>query len=1064
MAIAEIIDPTKAWRGARQSAAFVAGTLVKAMVAGLTFIPGGRTANALAGSFRTTRQTPAAASRVSLGSRILVLVLLLLSISIGGDVYYSLERRASLQSDLNAQLRNSARLATLDMERTFEGARQLLTALSKVPAVRERALDRCGKLLSSIVADMPMYDYISVYDRDGLVLCSSNPTARAAGVSGELWQRQSTLASRGFVIGYYGQSKVKGNEVIRLSYPVTAYDGSVTSLISAGLSLKWLSGSIAEWRLPNDAVTDVTDRNGILIARYPETGAIGRSLPSGLLSALDTWEPGISKATDLDGVDRLFEYRTLDLGATGGILVAVGIDDKAAIAAIDRPLIRRLIIRLSMGIVVALLAMLYVRRFVERPIRRLLATAARWRDGDWFARTTLGGKIPEFARLGEAFDTMAEAVAAREATLQETAQSLRRSEEHLARAQRIATIGSWQLDFRTGVLHWSDEVFRLVGRSRESFVATQDSFLQLVLEEDRPRVQRAIAGNRSGQRSPPIEFRILRGDGAVRFFYRDAEPMLDAADEVIGMVGVLHDVTEKRESEARLQRQQAELAEALEAIRAVVENSPDVICTISDTSSLLSMNPAGILMLGYSSEELLGRVFLDFVHPDDRTRSQEVVANAMNGSAVAGFENRCIRKDGSIVHVLWSAVCPEPARIVFAIGHDLTAHLATEERLRQGQKMEALGNLIGGIAHDFNNVLAVVIGNLDLLCEEVGEDPEWLDLAAAARHAALRGAGITTTLLAFARKEPLQTHVFALNPLVRESCILLDRALGEDVAVQLDLADGLWPVSSDSGQIQTCLLNLCVNARDAMPNGGSVTIETRNVSLDADYAGQNPDAVAGDFVQLSVTDTGEGMTGDVLVHAFEPFFTTKEPGKGTGLGLSMVFGFIKQSGGHTKVYSEPGMGTCVKLYFPRAGSIAADVNAAPTDTAVMGNGECILVVEDDPQLRVLVLRQLTGLGYGTVAAGDARSALDMLKERKDIDLVFTDLVMPGGMSGVDLARQIRHQWPHMRVLLTSAFPNRMIVRMPQTPQDLKVLAKPYRLPDLAHAVRTVLTQNTADKE
>ncbi len=528
-----------------------------------------------------------------------------------------------------------------------------------------------------------------------------------------------------------------------------------------------------------------------------------------------------------------------------------------------------------------------------------------------------------------------------------------------------------------------------------------------------------------------------------------------------GVTVYFRDATARRQKSELAKHQQEELRSTLEVNQAIIRNSPDIICTTDGTGLLLTINPACLELLGYPAEELVGRSYNDLIHSDDRARTAAVRASAIGGRLVKDFECRCIRNDGSVIHILWSAAWSKSEQTLFMIGRDLTERLATEERQRQMQKMEVVGNLTGGIAHDFNNLLAVVIGNLDLLHEQLENIPDLLELAEEARRAALRGAELTAGLLAFARKQPLQSRLLDVNEVVGQANKLLGRALGDDFPLSLDLASELWPVQSDFGRIETCLLNLAINARDAMPHGGTVTIETRNVQLDEDYAAANVGVTVGDYVLLSVSDTGEGMSAEVLARAFEPFFTTKEPGKGTGLGLSMVFGFARQSGGSVNIYSEPAKGTCVKLYLPRATGFAEDSSRLALESEIVAaNGELILVVEDSQQLRVLVLRQLEGLGYRTIEAADAPAALAILEQRQDIDLVFTDVIMPGELNGAALSREVSLRWPCVKVLLTSGFPNRALDQRENIPEGLTFLTKPYRRTELARAIRKALARET----
>jgi two-component system, cell cycle sensor histidine kinase and response regulator CckA len=376
-----------------------------------------------------------------------------------------------------------------------------------------------------------------------------------------------------------------------------------------------------------------------------------------------------------------------------------------------------------------------------------------------------------------------------------------------------------------------------------------------------------------------------------------------------------------------------------------------------------------------------------------------------------------------------------------------------KNQLVQAQKMEAIGNLTGGMAHDFNNLLGVVIGNLDLLRERIGEDAESAELAGEALDAALRGADLTRRLLAFARRQPLQPKRIDVNELVTSIVTLLRRLLGEDIEVSLALGEGTWPIVADPAQLEAAIANLATNARDAMPKGGRLRIVTANRQLDHDYASMHAELVPGDYAMVEVSDTGTGMPPEVVARIFEPFFTTKEQGKGTGLGLSMVFGFMKQSGGHINVYSEAGIGTTFRLYLPRAAAAKPQESTAEAEALPRGHGEAVLVVEDNPALRKVAVRQLAELGYRTFEAENAAAALDLLA-RESVDLLFSDVVLPGGLDGIEMARLAQDRRPGLRAVLTSGFPGNPGERGDLT---FRLLTKPYRKMDLARTLDAALT-------
>jgi signal transduction histidine kinase len=399
-------------------------------------------------------------------------------------------------------------------------------------------------------------------------------------------------------------------------------------------------------------------------------------------------------------------------------------------------------------------------------------------------------------------------------------------------------------------------------------------------------------------------------------------------------------------------------------------------------------------------------------------------------------------------------------RAIEALVYARTAELQhTSEQLHQAQKMEAIGNLTGGMAHDFNNLLSVVIGNLDLLQDRVKSDPEAMALSESALQASIRGAELTRQLLAFARRQPLAPSVVDVNELVAGMIRLLERILEENIEVVLNTGHDIWPVLIDPAQLAAAIANLATNARDAMPKGGRLTIETKNAHLDADYVALNPEVEAGDYVLLEVSDTGTGMSPETLSQVFEPFFTTKEVGHGTGLGLSMVFGFVKQSRGHIKIYSELDHGTIVRLYLPRGAQGPVAVAAAADTASGHAASEAILVVEDDSEVRRIVTKQIAELGYGVIEAQSPKEALALLKDPQvKIDLLFTDLVMPGGMNGHELARAAIAERPGLRALFTSGYSDSSLRGDERLREDEHFLSKPYRKQDLARKLEEIFSR------
>jgi signal transduction histidine kinase len=419
-----------------------------------------------------------------------------------------------------------------------------------------------------------------------------------------------------------------------------------------------------------------------------------------------------------------------------------------------------------------------------------------------------------------------------------------------------------------------------------------------------------------------------------------------------------------------------------------------------------------------------------------------------------------LRLDGSVftsesrgVPITWDG----EAAILIII-RDITERERVEEQLRQAQKMEAVGQLTGGVAHDFNNLLTIILGNLQLIAER-SEDPSVEVMAESAINASMRGSKLTQRLLAFSRKQTLAPAVIEVDRLVAGMTDLMRRTLGETIEIEAAGDDDLWICEADPSQLENAILNLALNARDAMPDGGKLIIETANVKLgEADDAAWN-DVPPGDCVRVSVSDTGAGMSGEVIDHVFEPFFTTKDVGAGSGLGLSMVHGFINQSGGHVAIDSTEGVGTTVNLYLPRSSKTRATAQPSTKKKDPMSQGEKVLVVEDDPGVRELTIHMLADLGYDTFEAADGKEAIEVLQRTPGIHLLFSDVGLPGGMSGIDIAREAIKILPNIKILFTSGYADDVLSRHSGIDVNAELVHKPFRKEELAQKLRVAMGQS-----
>ncbi len=542
-------------------------------------------------------------------------------------------------------------------------------------------------------------------------------------------------------------------------------------------------------------------------------------------------------------------------------------------------------------------------------------------------------------------------------------------------------------------------------------------------------------------------------------------------------VGLIEDVAERTWSAVEHARAEAELRQLNETLEAQVAErsaerdrlwnlSQDLLARADYTGMMSAVSPAWTTILGWSEAELLSRGYASFMHPDDMPPTLQTISHMAETRRPTRFENRIAAADGTYKPIEWT-VAPEPdSQNFIAVGRDMSVVKAREEELehaqealRQSQKMEAVGQLTGGLAHDFNNILAGIGGSLQLMSTRLaqGRIAELDRYITAASGAAQRAASLTQRLLAFSRRQTLEPKPVDLNGLVNGMLELVNRSVGPAIEVEAVSASGLWTTSVDAGQLENALLNLCINARDAMPDGGKLTIETGNRWMDDRRARQH-NMAAGQYVSLCVSDTGIGMTPDVVERAFDPFFTTKPLGQGTGLGLSMVYGFAGQSGGAVRIYSEVGKGTMVCIYLPRhLGDLAVQTAEETAQQPPRADqGQTVLLVDDEPLVRMIAAEALVELGYTIIEAGDGASALKILNSPQPIDLLITDVGLPGGTNGRQVADAARVSRPELRVLFITGYAENAVLNHGHLDPGMQVLTKPFQIEALARRVRELI--------
>jgi PAS domain S-box-containing protein len=655
-------------------------------------------------------------------------------------------------------------------------------------------------------------------------------------------------------------------------------------------------------------------------------------------------------------------------------------------------------------------------------------------------------------------------------------------------ALEAARVGVWTWSRAAGTMSFDDRAREIVGAGIDSSLGLLD-WESLSHPDDRPKVRAALAGLESGAAESHIavEARFRRPlDSAERWLmiYGRGEVQEGVLERVCGAV---RDITDSRNLEVQTGRVEARLS-------AIVSIATEAIVSIDGSHRITLFNEGAERVFGLPRAEAIGKPIGMLLperyragHEDhirrfgasgnvsrpmgQRTEIYALRANGDEFPAEASISH--VQIDGEQVFTVVLRDISERKRTLDLLANsrtELEARVAertaeleaemqrreeTQAQLVRTQRMEAFGQLTGGVAHDFNNLLTVITGNLELLDMRL-EDERARVLLKRAQDAAEMGARLTSRLLTFARRRQFSPAPLNLNEQVMGMVDLLRRTLGEDIDLNARLAPRLWTVRADPSEIENAVLNLAINARDAMPKGGRLIIETANVTAEDDQIGTIERLRKGDYVRVSVSDTGSGMSPDIVGRAFEPFFTTKQPGKGTGLGLSTIYGFVQQIGGTATIYSEAGLGTTVTLYLPRVADDAGEALPMHTTAPPPAKGECILLAEDNTAVREVTRLRLEQLGYTVVETENGASALAALGSGRAIDLVFSDVVMTGGLSGFDVARDVRAGWPNVKVLLTSGYPDDMLRSQQISPQDLRILRKPYNLTELARAIREVL--------
>ena len=638
---------------------------------------------------------------------------------------------------------------------------------------------------------------------------------------------------------------------------------------------------------------------------------------------------------------------------------------------------------------------------------------------------------------------------------------LQKSKQRLKEAQEIAQVGHWELDLKDNTLQWSDEMYRIFGQPPQKSEATYDTFLAMVHPDDRVYVDKSYKESLAKKTQYDIDHRLLLKDNIVKWVHERCQTLYDDNGEPICSIGTVQDITERRQAAVDLQRSEKFLKRS-QKIAHVGSWELDLI------KNELIWSDETYRIFGLVPQESKGtyEVFLETVHPDDRAAVDAAYSNSLReGRDSYEIEHRLVRHDNNEVRIVQERcehVRDPSGKIVRSIGmvQDITESKQLEAQLQQAQKMESIGVLAGGVAHDFNNILGVIIGNATLSLMNDGIKGSLKEEIEEIEKAGERGAALTRQLLTFSRKQIAQPEILDLNQLLAGIQKMLNRLISENVEILNILGSALWPVKIDPGQVEQVIMNLVINARDAMPKGGKLTIETTNIVIDKDYCKKHGiEEQTGSYVMLSVSDSGVGMDKEIQKYIFEPFYTTKEKGKGTGLGLSTVYGIVKQNCGIICVHSEPGQGSTFKVYLPKAKESVTLETKEQYPEIGHGGSETVLIVEDDDFFRKFVRAILKQNGYRVLDAENGKDALKISKKHEGlIELMITDVVMPE-MGGEEAAEQLQSWYPRMKVIYMSGYTDTTFMNQGFLSPGFNFLQKPFSSEDLMSKVREVLDKN-----
>lgn len=917
-------------------------------------------------------------------------------------------------------------------------------------------VEKYNEYLTAFVGDNYFFDMVKILNQEGIITNSFpyDPNTIGLDMSNQDYFKNTRSNDKPYWSKTY-VSMQTGRPTLTLGIPFE------NGLLVGHINLVRLNEITDNIKIGEHGYASITDNMGITIA-HPDRTLIYERFNMSYFNYIKQGLDGNSGAYKYLLSDKYMLATTAIEAHTGWVVSIVQPLDE-----ILEPVQEIKFVIYVVGIISCILALVIVRislHFLLTPFTNFVEESKRVSEGD-YSRQFKTSTFIEINRLVQSFNSMIYSVKEREKSLckeilerKQTEDRLIINETILNKSQEISHLGSWHLNLKNNILTWSDEQYRIFGRTPQEFGATYEAFLDIIHPDDRDIVDKTYTLAIKNNTPYECVHRIVIHDGEIRVVLEKSEDVVDENGKAIHSFGYTQDITEQVFSNQRYEF--------------IIKTSIDGFWLVDKNTNILEVNDAYCKLIGYSRQELLKMSISDLEAVESVAEIRQHIEQIID-NGYGRFESKHRRKDGKTIDVEVSVnVIKYTELCVVVFIRDISERKRTEKerkeletRLMQAQKMEAIGNLAGGVAHDFNNILAIVQGNVDILNRELKHDEKLLKRTETALKGISRAAGITQRLLKFSRPKSLSSQVILINQTISEMEWLMEKTAMKAIEIKLVLSPDLWLTEINEGDFQDALLNLVLNAKDAMSEAGEIVIETANKVLEQENVISNQsvdvdvdvDAVGGEYVLISVRDSGSGISEEKLRHVFEPFFTTKAAGKGTGLGLSMVYGFVKRSKGHIQLHSQPGQGTTVQIYLPRSVKSDNEQQELNTNNIISKGHETILIVDDEEELLELASYNLKALGYQVITAVNALDALEILaKDNGKIDLLFSDIIMPGSMDGFALAKQVIEQNLGIKVLLTSGYTDNPDKLKKLAKFKVRLLEKPYSEKELARQVRNVL--------